>query len=66
MFDGDGGETIELQAQKIANNATVYRGSHPCPQCGVIMNPVEYMTSKGLCASCHDNRMQRRVKGGMA
>jgi len=66
MFDGDGGETLELQAYKIAKNATMYKGSAPCPQCGVIVNPVEFMYSKGLCPPCYQDRMTRRVKGKMA
>jgi ribosomal protein S14 len=63
MDDGDGSYTLELQAQKIARNATLYRGSAPCPQCGVIMNPVEYMHSLGLCQSCNNDRRERRMKG---
>jgi hypothetical protein len=66
MDDGDGAFTMELQARKIAENETNYRGSAPCPQCGVIMNPVQYMYSKGLCPGCHENRMNRRVKGKLA
>ena len=66
MFDGDGAETLELQAWKIAENATLYKGSNPCPQCGVIMNPVEFMYSKGLCPPCYQDRLNRRVKGKMA
>lgn len=67
MFaDGDGGETLELQAGLIAKNATIYRGSHPCPQCGVIINPVEYMYQKGLCQPCAEDRSTRRVKGKLA
>lgn len=66
MFDGDGGETLELQAFKIAQNATLYKGSAPCPQCGIIMNPVEYMYSKGLCNPCSEDRKARRIKGKMA
>ena len=66
MFDGDGAETLELQAYTIAKNATMYSGSHPCPQCGVMMNPVQFLHSKGLCADCYNNRMQARVKGKMA
>jgi hypothetical protein len=67
MFgDGDGAETLELQAFKIAQNATMYRGTHPCPQCGVMMNPVEYMYSQGICTSCKNDRNARRVKGKMA
>lgn len=65
MFDGDGGETLELQAFQIAKNATLYKGSHPCPSCGVIMNPTEFMYSKGMCASCYQGRMQIRVKNKM-
>lgn len=66
MFDGDGGETLELQAYQIAKNATMYKGSAPCPTCGVIMNPVEFMYSKGLCPPCYQGRLDRRVKGKMA
>lgn len=66
MDDGDGAFTVELQAGKIAKNIATYGGSSPCPQCGVIMNPVEFMYSKGLCPSCHDNRMADRVKRKLA
>jgi hypothetical protein len=67
MFDGDGAETLELQAFKIAQNATLYKGSAPCPQCGVIMNPTEYMYSVlGLCPPCGDKRRAKRIKGKMA
>ena len=52
MLDGDGGEILEFQAKKIADNATKYNGSAPCPTCGVIMNPVEFMANKGHCLSC--------------
>jgi hypothetical protein len=66
MFDGDGAETLELQAYQIAQNATMYKGSSPCPLCGVIMNPVEFMYNKGLCTPCHRDKMNKRVKGKMA
>lgn len=66
MYDGDGGETLELQAFKIAQNATMYKGSHPCPTCGVMMNPVEFMYNQGICNSCRNDRAARRVKGKMA
>jgi hypothetical protein len=67
MFDGDGAETLELQAYTIAKNATMYSGSHPCPSCGVMMNPVEALHSKGgICPSCDSDRKARRVKGKMA
>lgn len=66
MDDGDGAYTLELQAQQIAKNATIYRGSAPCPQCGVIMDPVQFMYSKGLCSPCHEARAERRVKGRLA
>jgi len=66
MYEGDGGETLELQAFKIAQNATIYRGSAACPQCGVTINPVEFMYNKGLCMPCRDDRAARRVKGKMA
>lgn len=65
MFDGDGAETLELQAWKISQNQINYRGSAPCPTCGVIMNPVEYMYSKGQCPPCYEDRASKRVKGKM-
>jgi hypothetical protein len=66
MDDGDGAYTLELQAFKIAQNAAQYKGSAPCPQCGVIMNPVEFMYSKGLCNPCDEARKVKRIKGKMA
>jgi hypothetical protein len=66
MDDGDGSFTLELQAYGIAQNQINYRGSAPCPQCGIIMNPVEFMYSKGLCPPCTDRRAERRVKGKMS
>jgi hypothetical protein len=63
MFDGDGSESLELQAFKIAQNATLYKGSYPCPTCGVIMNPTEYMYSVlGVCPPCGERRKQERIK----
>jgi predicted RNA-binding Zn-ribbon protein involved in translation (DUF1610 family) len=64
MFDGDGAETLELQAWKIAQNALNSRGSAPCPTCGVIMTPVEAMYEL-LCPPCKENRASRRVSGRM-
>ena len=66
MFDGDGAETLELQAYQIAKNATLYKGTAPCPMCGVIVNPVEFMYNSGLCSPCKAVKMNRRVKGKMA
>ena len=63
---GDGGETLEFQAFKIAENAVKYRGSHPCPACGVVMNPVEFLYGKGVCQECLEARAVRRVKGRLA
>ena len=66
MFDGDGAEALELQAFKIAQNDIMYKGSAPCPTCGVIMNPTEYMYSTlGICPPCSETRKQRRIKGKM-
>jgi hypothetical protein len=66
MFDGDGAEMLELQAFTIAKNATMYSGSHPCSTCGVMMNPVEALHSKGVCQVCDADRKAKRVKGKMA
>lgn len=67
MFDGDGAETLELQAYKIAQNATLYKGSAPCPMCGVIVNPSEYLYNRlGVCTPCSEIKRANRVKGKMA
>ena len=66
MSDGDGMLAMELQARQIAENATRYNGSAPCPTCGVVMNPVEFMTNRGHCLSCVTQRNAQRVKGKMA
>jgi hypothetical protein len=63
MDDGNGGFTLELQAHKIAENATLYKGSAPCPTCGIMVNPVEFMYNKGLCNPCSDDRRRSRVRG---
>ena len=65
MMDDGGGFTLEIQARKIAENATMYKGSAPCPTCGVIMNPVEALYSKGLCAPCYAQKTSDRVKRKM-
>ena len=66
MDDGDGALTLELQAAQFAKNATMYKGSTPCPQCGIIMDPVQFMYSKGIRPSCHEKRASQRVKGRLA
>lgn len=67
MFDGDGGEILELQAFQVAKNAITYKGSAPCPQCGIMMNPVEYMYSAlGICPPCNEKRKLARIKGKMS
>jgi hypothetical protein len=67
MNGEDGALTLELQAYKIAQNATQYRGSHPCPMCGVVINPTQYLyTQLGLCPPCGENRKAKRIKGKMA
>lgn len=66
MDDGDGAFTVELQAKKIADILASGNPAHKCPQCEIIMNPVEFMYSQyGLCASCAEDRRRNRVKGKM-
>jgi hypothetical protein len=65
MFDGDGAETIELQAKQIAQNATHYNGSAPCPTCGIIMNPVEFIQNRGHCLSCVSQKRATLISKGM-
>jgi hypothetical protein len=64
--DGDGGFMMELQAKKIAENATMYKGSAPCPSCGVVLNPVEFLQNSGRCLSCVTQERARRAKNRMA
>jgi hypothetical protein len=67
MNDGDGALTLELQAFKVAQNATMYKGSAPCPMCGIVMNPTEYMYSRlGVCPPCAETKKTNRIKGKMA
>jgi hypothetical protein len=66
MDDGDGSFMMELQAKQIAQNAINYNGSSPCPTCGVIMNPVEFISNRGHCLSCLTQTKAARVKGRMA
>ena len=65
MDDGDGSFMMEIQARQIAENATRYKGSHPCPTCGIIMNPVQVLHSKGMCPSCYSQKMSDRIKRKM-
>jgi len=66
MSNGDGAETMEYQAKQIAQNITQYNGSASCPTCGVIMNPVEFISNRGHCLSCLTQTKAARVKGKMA
>jgi hypothetical protein len=66
-MDTDSGAFIlEMQAKKIVDNMMTYNGSHPCPQCGVIMNPVQAMYSKGMCPDCFSQHSAKRLKDRMA
>lgn len=60
MFDGDGAEMLELQAYKIAENAIKYPGTAPCPACGVVMEPAQYMRTL-LCADCTSKKTASRM-----
>lgn len=60
--DGDGALIMELQAKKIAENITRYNGSSPCPTCGVVINPVEFLANQGHCTGCTTAKRQKRAK----
>jgi len=60
--DGDGALTMELQAGEVAQNATVYNGSSACPTCGVVMNPVEFLSNQGHCLRCMTKKRVKRAK----
>jgi hypothetical protein len=66
MNDGDGMLTMELQAKQIADNATRYNGSAPCPTCGVVMNPVEFLSNRGHCLSCTTAKNAKKIKEKMS
>jgi Zn finger protein HypA/HybF involved in hydrogenase expression len=59
---------LEQQAAQVAAsiNRTFSRGSAPCPGCGNVVNPVEFLYNKGLCQGCRSIRAQSRVKGRLA
>lgn len=61
-----GSYTLALQAGKIVEHQLQYNGSAPCPGCGIIINPLEFMTNQGLCNDCTNERNARRVAGKMA
>ena len=62
MDNGDGMYTMELQAEQIAENSTRYNGSAPCPTCGVVINPVEFLSNRGHCLSCTMQKNAKRIK----
>jgi hypothetical protein len=64
-FEG-GGYPLEMQAKKVVDNIMAYNGSHPCPTCGIIMNPTQAMYSKGLCSDCYAQHNAKRLKNRMA
>ena len=64
MDDGVG-FTLEIQAGQLVSNAMNYKGSAPCTMCGLIMNPVEALYSKGTCPSCYSQQRADRVKRKM-
>jgi hypothetical protein len=66
MDDGDGAFTMELQSRNISKILASGNKAQNCPQCGIIMNPVELMYSQyGLCPSCAETKRRNRVKGKM-
>lgn len=66
MDDGDGALTVELQAGKLNKLLSSGNPARKCPQCEIVMNPVEFMYSQqGLCPSCAETRRRNRVKGKM-
>ena len=65
MMDDGGGFPLEIQAKQVAENAMRYGGSLPCTSCGVIMNPVEAMYSKGNCVKCYTQIQAKRAKNRM-
>lgn len=64
-MDDGGGFTLEIQAGQLVSNAMNYKGSAPCTMCGLIMNPVEALYSKGTCPSCYSQQRADRVKRKM-
>lgn len=64
-MDDGGGFSLEIQAGQLVSNAMNYKGSAPCTTCGLIMNPVEVMYSKGMCPNCYAQQRADRVKRKM-
>ena len=61
-----GSYTFYMQAKTVVENALQYNGSHPCPQCGMVMSPVAAMYSKGMCPQCFAQHSAKRLKDRMA
>lgn len=63
----DNDDMMDLQAYTVVKNLMNYNGSKPCPQCGMLMNPVEAINSyEGLCLECTDAKAMRMAKKKMA
>ena len=60
-----GSYPLDMQAKTVANNVMNYSGNHPCPTCGLVMNPVVAMYSKGMCPSCYNNFAAKRLQDRM-
>ena len=45
---------------------SMYKGSAPCPTCGVIVNPVEFLQNKGRCLNCVTQERATRAQNRMA
>ena len=69
MYD-DGSFPLEIQAAKVADmvasGATRYHGDSNCGVCGLVLNPVQALYSKGLCPQCSSHKAASRVKGRLA
>ena len=52
MDDGDGMMIMELQAKQIAHNATMYKGSAPCPTCFAKCSFIRCLIQCGYSQGC--------------
>jgi hypothetical protein len=60
-----GANDVSLETQQDLKK-TYYNGSKPCIECGLSMNPVEALYSKGTCPNCTRRKQAKLVKGRMA
>lgn len=59
-------DILYMQAREVYEKNLTYNGSSKCPSCDRIMNPIEFLSNKGLCLQCVTQVKINRARGKMA